>query len=358
MADDFDEVDVSELARARPPQAGIQPSTYDVFSDRIVIEGRGGAASRHIAFTRSEKNASLFRRHLLMFMVPDDRSRFILDKSMTYAHFQAKNDNESYLALKAKLVRWTAPSKAPAAPPVGSAAGTHWALGRGLIEEARSGYAKERVREANAGGSYELLVGHLVRDYELSVRSVVEQELKDLSLDIDGLYKLFAQYSTAEEFFVSQHFEGKVTAIHEDFARARRTIEEDLMEVLSRIHKIVTNVYGARDLRRRSKNPFDGDSFKDEYLAEVFVQSCPAHSCFFSTSDGDRRQVRIYDEQNNVQLERNQKLQLEALSNALAHCLVLDLQLARKKLEMERARGKALTIPEFMNAYKTQVQSG
>lgn len=354
MADDFDEVDPAEVARGHGPRADIQPGTYDAFSDRIVIEGRGGVASRHIAFTRSEKNASLFRRHLLMFMVPDDRNRFILDKGMTYAYFQAKNDNESYLALKAKLVRWTAPSKAPAVPPIGTAAGIHWAFGRGPIEEARSGQAKERIREANAGGSYELLVGHLVRDYELSVRSVVEQELKDLSLDIDGLYKLFAQYSTAEEFFVSQHFEGKVAAIHEDFARARRTIEEDLMELLSRIHKIVTNVYGVRDLRRRSKTPFDGDSFKDEYLAEVFIQSCPAHSCFFSTSDGDRRQVRIYDEQNDVQLERNQKLQLEALSNSLAHCLALDVPLARKKLQMERARGKALTIPEFLNLNKTQ----
>ncbi|MGE0331443.1 MAG: hypothetical protein AB7P37_12185 [Ramlibacter sp.] len=354
MADDFDEVDEPQPAGARLPQAGIQPGTYDAFSDRIVIEGRGGVASRHIALIRSEKNASLFRRHLLMFIVPDDRNRFILDKSMTYAYFQAKNDNESYLALKAKLVRWTAPSKAPAVPPVGTAAGIHWAFGRGPIEEARSGQAKERIREANAGGSYELLVGHLVKDYELSVRSVVEQELKDLSLDIDGLYKLFAQYSTAEEFFVSQHFEGKVAAIHEDFARARRTIEEDLMELLSRIHKIVTNVYGVRDLRRRSKTLFDGDSFKDEYLAEVFIQSCPAHSCFFSTSDGDRRQVRIYDEQNDVQLERNQKLQLEGLSNSLAHCLALDVPLARKKLQIERARGKALTIPEFLNLNKTQ----
>ncbi len=64
--------------------------------------------------------------------------------------------------------------------------------------------------------------------------------------------------------------------------------------------------------------------------------------------------MRIYDEQNDVQLEHNQKLQLEALSTNLAHCLALNVPLARKKLQMERARGKALTIPEFLNLNKTQ----
>lgn len=158
-----------------------------------------------------------------------------------------------------------------------TAAGIHWA---GPIEEARSGYAKERIREAKAGGSYELLVGHLVKDYELSVRSVVEQELKDLSLDIDGLYKLFAQYSTAEEFFVSQHFDGKVAAIHEDFARARRTIEEDLMELLSRIHKIVTNVYGVRDLRRGPRIRLTVTRSRMNTLLRSSSRAAPATTAF------------------------------------------------------------------------------
>ncbi len=356
MTDDFDEVDVAEVARVQGPRANIPPSTYDAFNDRIEVQGRG-IANQTVRFTDSQKNASLFRRRLLTYMVVDNRDRLYMDESMTYAYFQKKNSSESVLALKARLVRWTAPSQVPAVPRIGSAAGIEWAVGRGPIEEARASHAKDSMREARAGGSYELLVGQLVKDYESSFRSLVEQDLKGLALDVDDLYSFYRRYPSAEESFVSQSFDNAVASIQQDFSTIQRTIEEDLMEMLVKINRIVSNVYSMRDLRKKAKKLFDGDSFNDQYLAQVFVETSTDNFCFFSTSDGERRGIQIYDEKNEVQLESNQRLRLEGLSGSLAHCLAHDLPMARKKLQMERAQGKELTIPAFLNFCRKQPQS-
>jgi hypothetical protein len=338
MSDSFDAFDnegLPELDQKFKFKFKIDSSTYNFGRGHLEFVG-DGQTDRSIYLTRDLQGASFFRRCLNVFMHED--KTYYLDKHLTYSYFQEKH-NETWLSVKAKVFNFITPSKAAAINRGGEYVGP--------IREAYDAQRRSESQLKAVGGSYELIVGQLVRDYEQSVRTIVEQELVPLSHDVDTLYKFAFMYGNNEEFALAQ-LDMRVAQLQADFAAIKKSMETHLLPLLLRIHSAARNAYHMRDKRERAKQSLGkGDSFDDSYLSEIFVQSATDDFCFFPGEA--MRHVQIYDPAAKRIHRETERIRLEMLTGGLAQSLMHDVRLAKEKFRMEIREKRVLTIPEFLN---------